>query len=849
MSADEERQRWDEARRILGELLEAEPAVRDRRLEELSEQQEDLADEVRSLLAAATGAEDFFRHIARGAGAPFMGLEDPVAPADHALGRVFGAYRLLRKVGTGGMGAVYYAERADDLYRKHAAVKLLPPGLGTDGMRRRFHAERRILARLQHPKIATLLDGGISEDGVPFFVMEYVDGRPIDRYCQERKLSVHERLGLFLQACEAVEYAHRSLVVHRDLKPSNILVTPDGQVKLLDFGIAMLLAGEPGDDYEPLTEVFGAALTPAFASPEQLRRGSLTTATDVYSLGVLLYLLLTDRRPYEVARLSPSEAETVICEEDPRPPSDVAPARSRKLRGDLDTIVLTALQKEPTRRYASVRALAEDIERHLSGHPVLARRDTFGYRLSRFVGRNRLLVGATTAISLLLVVLSALALYAAAAARAQNVVIAAERDRARLESEKAEAVTGFLVSLFGASDPDVAAGNPLTTDELLERGELEADALAAQPEVKARVLVVIAQVYTELGRFERAEPLYREAITIHRASRSEPDSDLALSLGLLGEVLRRQGRFEEAAVTLAEALAVADSTGDPISRGDVLTHLGFLEYDRGDYRAAETAHHAAYEIRLAHYGEVNESTATSLQGTALAVRALNRTDEAEALHRRALATFQTVLGPEHTDVATTLNTLGRLLTETGRHAEADSILSEALRINRIRLGDEHPNVALDLNDLGTARARRGDFAAAEAVFREALRIREQTLGPDHSYVAISLNNLAYALQQQGRTGEALPLRRRAFAIAAEKLGSSHDNTGTYAFNLAEALAAAGDTLEAEALYRESIAILRRSLPEGHPLTARPLRALAALLITTGRTAEAESLLLSLDDSH
>jgi eukaryotic-like serine/threonine-protein kinase len=838
---------WKEIQAVLGEALAVEPDQREAWLEERCGDHADLAAEVRSLLEAADGADEFFAGLARKAGSLF--LTDASTAPDPVVGRLFGTYRLERQIGVGGMGAVYYAERADDLFAKGAAVKLLPPGLGTEGMRRRFAAERRILASLQHPGIGTLLDGGVADDGTPYFVMEYVDGLPIDRYCEDRRLSIDDRLELFLQACDAVDYAHRNLVVHRDLKPSNILVTVEGRVKLLDFGIAMLLDPEETSDRHGLTEAYGAALTPAFASPEQVRGEVLTTAADVYSLGVLLYLLLTGRRPYEMEGLSPASIERLICDTVPPMPSemirrdrgsDLGGARlQRRLRGDLDTIVMTALQKEPGRRYPSVRALVDDIQRHRTDRPVLARRDTFRYRASRFVARNRALVAAAAVATGLLLGFTGLAAYTAVTLRANNAAIAAERDRARLESEKAAAVSQFLVGLFGASAPDVAAGRPLTALELLEQGERDATALAAQPAVHSQVLDVIGQVYTVMGRYDRAEPLFRTALAIHERDTGDV-LEMAWSIERLGDLLRRAGRHQEADSLLVRAVALAGGVGDRALQGNALNDLGLLRFDQGDYAGAADLHRQALEIRRGLVGERHERTAMSMQNLGLALARLNPDAEAEDLFREALDIYRETLGAEHTEVATTLTNLGRLLAERGDHEAADSLLSGALRINRLRLGEQHPNVALALNDLGAVRARQNRFTDAEIAFREALRIREGALGPDHPYVAISQSNLAYALTQQDRLDEAMALRRRALEIARLRLGVEHDHTGVFAFNLADLLVRMDRLAEAERFYRESIAILGRAFPDGHPLTTRPLVALGELLLRLGRAAEAET---------
>ena len=424
--------------------------------------------------------------------APAARVAAPLLDASAALaGPVperIGAFRVVREIGRGGMGRVFLGERADGEFEQRVAIKLIQHG--TPGVLRRFIEERRILALLEHPGIARLVDGGLTPSGLPYFAMELVEGEPIDRYCERRGLTLDQRLELFGRVCEAVAYAHRRLVIHRDLKPSNILVTADGQVKLLDFGIAKLLGPAPADE----TRTFLSAMTPEFAAPEQIRGAAVSTATDVYALGVLLYLLLTGERPYDLRGKSPAEIERIVCDDPPPRPSTQAPARRRRaLRGDLDLIVMTALQKAERRRYQSPAALAEDLERFRRGEAILARPDSAGYRLGKFVGRHRVAVG-----------LPALLVAALAGAAGREGVL---RGRAEAEARKAREVEQFLVGVFDVADPnglETPDGGSVTARELLDRGARRIDSsLAGQPEVQAELRSVLGRVYTNLGLYDR----------------------------------------------------------------------------------------------------------------------------------------------------------------------------------------------------------------------------------------------------------------------------------------------------------------------------------------------------------
>jgi eukaryotic-like serine/threonine-protein kinase len=610
----------EQIREIFLKVLDAAPGERAAVLEDSCGWNWEVRREVEELLVAHSGADDELWALARRARVhPSQGGTEFFAE-----GRRLGAYRLLRQIGQGGMGAVYLAERADQQFEKRVAIKLLPLGLSTGAARERFLAERQILAQLEHPGIARLLDAGIAEDGTPFFVMEYVEGEPIDRYCEWRGLGIAGRVDLFLQVCAAVEYAHRNLVVHRDLKPGNILVTPAATVKLLDFGIAKVLDAGPMSGTTITTQRVGRAMTPAYASPEQVRGETITTATDVYALGVLLYHLLAGCPPYDVQGLSPTDLERVICTLEPIAPSaaamtcaaqsgtaaprapDAATRRAHRLRGDLDTIVLMALRKEPERRYRSAAALADDLVLHRQGRPVAARPNRFAYRAGKFARRRPGILA--VAVAALLIVAGFGSLLAAHAERLEaerNVArveasraeeardraeaertraadaqalaeeernrarseferaeaeadraLAAERssrsaqqqaeanrDRAEMEVVKAEQITEFLVGLFEAFDPADSRGENLSARELLERGVAQAERLTGDPQAQANLFEGLDRVHRSLGLYPQAFTLAERSLTLRRGLVGEEHPHVAASLHNLAEVSRLQGDF------------------------------------------------------------------------------------------------------------------------------------------------------------------------------------------------------------------------------------------------------------------------------------------------------------------
>jgi len=554
---------WERVQRILAEALEMEADARRAFLEKVCGGDAALRAEVGSLVDAAQQADFYFADLAHRAGITADPGAEPPPPPPDLEGRRIGAYRLGPLLGRGGMGAVYAAERADDQFELSVALKILALGAANPDAHRRFLEERRILARLEHPNIARLYDGGVTEDGTPYFVMERVDGLPFTEYCSARKLGLLERLRLFLEVCDTVSFAHAKLVVHRDLKPNNILVTADGKVKLLDFGIARLLESE--EDGVTATALGGRLMTPRYASPEQLRVETVTTVSDVYTLGVILHEILTGVSPYHLTGETTSLVEA-ICTQTVAVPSarvsrcasgsvaatpevrDVVAAADamnssvrslgRNLRGDLDNILLMALRKEPARRYPSVEALAEDIRRHMLGYPVKASPEGLLYSTGRFLRRHALAVAAIASVLVLLSVLLFLSVRFAMTTRRQAEELARERDRA-------EEISHFMRELFEVAEPSAAGAEAVTARELLDAGALRIRLdHPNEPELQAEMMTVLGSVYRQLGLPEQAIELLREAADLQAGLRSVREQERAATLRELGAALLDAGRTE-----------------------------------------------------------------------------------------------------------------------------------------------------------------------------------------------------------------------------------------------------------------------------------------------------------------
>ncbi|MGH9385603.1 MAG: tetratricopeptide repeat protein [Vicinamibacterales bacterium] len=759
-----------------------------------------------------------------------------------------GPWRLLGLLGRGGMGAVYLAERADGQFQQQAALKLARAGFDDSHVIKRFMAERQIVAGLEHPHIARLIEGGVTDDGRPYFAMERVEGRPLVDECDRRRLSIDARLAMFLQLADAVQYSHRHLIVHRDLKPSNVLVTADGVVKLLDFGIAKLLDPNGGFDADG-TLTRDRVLTPAYAAPEQIAGGAITTATDVYALGVVLYELLSGRRPFEQGDRSTRELEEDVLSKEPERPGaavaamapeearPIAAARAstpdrltRRLHGDLDLICLTALRKEPERRYRSAEQMVEDIRRHLRGLPIAAQTDTFRYRAGKFLRRHAIGVAMTAAAMLLLGT-------AAVALTIQSAIAARERD-------KAQQVASLLVDVFEVADPSEARGAQVTAREVLDRGVTRIEKLANQPDIQGDLLAVLGRVYRNLGLYERASTITARAADLI-AGVSGPSATPATEVrSRLGELQYLKGAYKEAEQTLRSVLAVQEQrNAEGAEVVATLNNLGKVLQATGRPDEAEPVLRRALDVGQKVHGPQHVDVAEALSNLGAVMFVRGRLDAAEPYFRDALAIRRAVLGEDHPLVPASLNNLATLLSRKGDLTGAEATNREALVLASRVYGPDHPRVATISNNLGLTLFARGDAAAAEGPLRDSLALRRKLLGPAHPDTAQSLANLGLVVQTLGRNDESRPLYEEALAIRRKALGPRHPLVAQTLNNLGLLSAAIGDLMTAERSYRDALAILRASLAPGHVDLAFPLVGLGRLLTSNGRAGEAEALLV------
>ena len=816
-------ERWQQIDEVFQAVLDREPTQRSAFLDSACGDDRELRAEVESLLQShdhsfATGASAF---------QDGMRLLEHHAEKLHEGERV-GPYRIVREVGRGGMGSVFLADRADDAFQKFVAIKIIRRGLDTDDILRRFRSERQILARLDHPNITRLLDAGSTDDGLPYFVMEYIEGEPIDQYCDGHKLNVTERLKLFQAVCAAVGYAHQNLVIHRDIKPGNILVTNEGVPRLLDFGIAKLFAVEAEQMDATLT--IARRLTPEFASPEQLRGEPSTTVSDVYSLGVLLYLLLTGHRPHRTFAGNPEELTNAILSKDPERPSievtraedtpsgcitpeSVSATREgtperlrRRLQGDLDNIVLMALRKEPQRRYASADRFSEDISRHLGSLPVIARRDTPAYRIGKFTRRH---AAGVTAVALVLVILIA----GIATTLWQAHVARMERDHARLEQAKADRIKSFLTDMLSYSSPDYTSSNPnknqdAKVSEVLDQAARRAESeLSDQPEVLAAVQSTIGGVYAEQGRYQQAEPMLRVARK---------------------ETIQLYGHDSNETVEVSDALANAllasgkPSEADALFREDIDTERN-LE-SRGQANPKDMAY------VLAGYGAMLDQ----------------RNDRsADVYLREALKYTSGFTGKDRVFVAMIYNDLSNEAGYRGDTSERERYLRASLdEYNRLPSG-VYVEKAVTLSNLGALLITKGQFSEAEPLVREGLQLRLKVFGNAHIGTAGAFNRLSDLLYRQGKYTEAEKAAQDAIDVYKRALQIPENNTlySNPILEMGMILDKLGNSRDAERYMRQALEIRTKLLSKDNLQITTAQQVLGGLLVNCKRYSEAEPLLI------
>jgi len=824
--------RWHRISAIFDQVVEAPPENRTALLDLTCIGDGKLRLEVQSLLDADAAGDLLERHAPklRNAVAVEWARDVDAAPA----GSIIGSWRMLRELGRGGMGVVMLAERVDGQFEQRVALKLIKRGMDSEAVLTRFLRERQILARLSHPNIARLLDGGLSADGRPYFVMEYVEGEPILDYCARQSLGLRARLDCVLQICAALQFAHRQLVVHLDIKPSNVIVTENGEVKLLDFGIGKLLGALPDDTVMSTHTHRQRPLTPGYASPEQLLGDPVSTATDVYGLGCLLYELLTGYRATgTVAPASLEEALQGLSRNEPLAPSRAGLTQKvpdiplRKLRGDLDTIALKALKSEPERRYPTVNALAEDLRRFLDGQPIAARRDTLLYRTGKFMARHRFGV--------------ALAILGLAGLIATTTFALMQAASARAHALRAQAVTQYLVDVFRVADPKLMPGGlKLSVREVLDAGARRLQGqLEQQPQLEASFSVVLGSIYQGLGENDRAIDLLQHSLNLGAAN-GPGDVSRADTLALLARAQYEKGDYSSSAATSIQARTEHLAQGridSPVIASD-LALQGEIARREGEFAKGAALLAQALAMSRSTLESPDAQIAAQLNQLAALYGDMNRIEQATLLTEQSLAMFRTLYGENHLDVAENLVNLGVFLMQTDHLARALPEFDEAIAIYRRLLPANHPLLALALANEARAFDRLKRYRDADPLYREALEMQQHVLGGQHPDLATTLNNLAVLRMHVDDFSGSAKYSREAMAIWAAQGKPEHPFALISKSHLATALRESGDLVQSELITREVLAARRRQLGEGNRAVAISLDDLGVVLRLTGHAEKA-----------
>lgn len=749
-----------------------------------------------------------------------------------------GPYRIQKVLGEGGMGVVYLAERED--LGSLVAIKVLRDAWLSPARCERFASEKRMLAQLNHPSIARLYDADTLSDGTPCFVMEYVEGVALTQYCIQHRCSIEQRLQLFVAVCEAVEYAHQHAVIHRDLKPSNILVKNDGSVRLLDFGIAKQLNSLDAAEGRTITGM--RLMTPGYAAPEQFRGEQVGVHTDIYSLGVILYQLLAVQLPFDLTNVTDAEAEAIIVGQQPLKPSAVRKLKSAAKKDEsvpdvstaawdeLDILCLTAMHKDPQRRYRSVEAFVRDIKHYLNNEPLEARPDSLSYRISKFVARNRSSV--MTAAVVLLAIVGVIVFFTLRLAKARDVALA--------EAARTERIQHFMTNLFEGGDEAAGPSDSLRVVTLLDRGVQQAESLNKDPKVQAEFYQNLGSTYQKLGELDRADSLLRQALERRKSLFGDNSPEVAESLVALGLLRSSQARLDEAEQLVREGLQIAKRalpSNDP-AVAKATAALGKVLEDRGDYKRSIEQLDEAVRLQ-SKAGAATPDLAASLSELANSHFYAGHYNVSESLNKRVLEMHRQLYGERHPLVADTLINLGAIKYDLGYYAEADRLDREALDITEKWYGKDHPETASALTILGRALVAQHRNDEAADMLQQALTIQEHVYGKVHPRVASALNEIGKVAQQQGKLRDAEADFQRMADIYHSVYGDHHYLIGIALSNLGSVYLEENQYLRAEQIFREVIKRLTEALSADHVNTGIARIKLGRTLLRQHRYKEAE----------
>ena len=740
----------------------------------LNSEEKEYEEEVKSLLEAYDENNDFLE-IDPGRD---IFSEDNIGP--HPLiGKHIGAYLIEEEIGIGGMGIVFSGKRDDKEFEQKVAIKILKQGLSSEYLVKRFENERQTLAHLQHPNIARLFDGGKTNEGLPYLVMEYIDGLPITEYCAVNKLTIEETLKLFATVCNAVQYAHQNLIIHRDIKPENILVNKEGRPKLLDFGVSKLLDEDLLSGESGLTKTGTWHLTPEYASPEQINGEKINTSSDIYSLGVLLYRLLSLQNPYKIYNVSPLAISKVLGEGKIDKPSEVLFKNTeqaktiekkdatkdsyKKLKGDVDNIVLKAMHKDPEQRYSSVQKFADDINKYLNGMPVSAREDTFSYRFTKFVQRNK--VGVTLFVLINLIVISSIA-----AILYQSRIASKERDKAKIENQKFRKVNSFLQEMLSSVDPS-AIGRDVKVYDILEKAAENVETeLKNQPEIEAAIRSSLGNTYVNLGEYDKGKPFLEKALELNKYLYGEESNEYAESLHDLALYYDWIGELITADTIYAKSIGIfrKSLTGPSRIFADALNNHGIVLMNLSRLKEAEKLYLEALDETMKIEKDQDENISITMNNLAVNYMDMGELDKAEEYYKKSLDIIIRLMGPNRPEAGSTYNNLGRMFLLKNELDSAEVYLQKSYDIKFNLKGEDHPDVGLALSNLGVLEMHRKNYEKAEKYFLDGIKQYKKSYPDDHLYIAYSTNWLGRIYLETNRYELAEKHIRQALKVRIAK---------------------------------------------------------------------------------
>lgn len=887
-----QQKRWKQIETILDNALTLSGSERTTYISTACEGDDRLIEEVYEMLRAIEESEQthFLESVSSDNKQLFQDLPR-LSQDEDIIGSRVGVFQITEKIGAGGMGAVYKASRADGQFSQEVAIKMLQKGIRAEDTIRRFRMEQEILASLKHPNIAQLYDGGITDDGNPYLVMEYIDGLPIDKYCNLHKKTVEERIELFKKVCSAVQFAHANLVIHRDLKAQNIYVTGDGQVKVLDFGIAKLL--DPNLTEQTLVETLpGQKLwTPQYAAPEQVKGDNITIAADVYALGVLFHKLLTDNYPLDLTDKSLLEVQKIILDISPQAPSSSSQISERTaelrqttlsslkktLAGDLDALILKSVRKEPEYRYASVNQLIEELDRFTKGLPLLARKDTVSYRIGKFYRRNKMGIRAGSLVVLLFI----------SASMYYTFRITQEKETAETEAKKAQEITEYLKDIFQSSNPDQAQGETITAKQLLMNGADKISNITEQPEIKAELLEILADINYSLSFYDEADHLFKQALLVKRNIYGEHHPSTANTLYQMALNKENMGQYDTTGVLLNESLEIrknilGENHIETIKASNSLSYLYKLQgnldeaetliedglkklqdsakidsfelaeafylkasilTDKGEYEKALATQQKALDLTNLIYSPPHPDILKNLSNLARNHQKLGQYAQAESFLLESLAMGNELYDEAHLSTAVTINNLAGVYKQTGELAKADSMYLQALETLKYVLGNDHPYVASSLYNYAGLKREMGNYQEAEELYLETIRLDTNLLGPEHPNIALDYDGLGRTQIESGKYREAYNSLTHALSILERAYNNlDHPNILSTKVALATLQENLNELEEAEKLLKEVLAAKVKTYGQTHPETAETIEQLSAVLNKRGAFQQADSLM-------